>query len=288
MRGMPTSPRGPVLAAIALAAAACGRNPPEPAVGEASAPAVSSVPASASSTAPSASTAASSGPPDGGFDLGDLPPDAPFEGILEMVINRSSENGDLRLVLALKGKKVRWDLYGSGGTGRATGFRVYDGETRQFTTVMPAEKVVMTTDESALTGDASAPRAYKLSPLPFEPKGAVGGIACERDRTQDDQNVYELCAAPGLVPFPLHLLSSVAATVVPFNPMLQAKGLFPLAVTVHQGQVSTRTPIAALPVLATLQVLRVRRGRVPGSAFDIPAYESRIKTTALQFGPSAR
>jgi hypothetical protein len=190
-------------------------------------------------------------------------------------------------VFTLKEKKARWDLIGQGGKGEVRGYRVYDGDEHRFYTVAPELKSVLVTDEAVLATDAGgASRTWTWKPFTAEPHGVVGGRPCDRMITRDDELEYDVCAAPGLAPFPMQDLSGAIASVVPFNASLMSQGMFPLHVTVrrlHAGDGGV-----ARGVVGSLQVMRIERGRVPLNAFDLPPSLPRVPTASLDFGRPPR
>jgi hypothetical protein len=213
--------------------------------------------------------------------LGPLPPDAPFEGTIRMQVNLAEDRSGATYAFTVRGKKVRWNLFFESGA--AEGYRVYDGDEHRFYTVVPAQSVVMTTQESDLAPDAGKGLSWKFTPMPLEPKGGVHGYSCDRQQTRDEKNQYDICVASGLVPFPLQLLPGSIAQIVPFNDALVAKGLFPLSVTVRPA---VHMAPAQLAIRGTLVALDIDRGRVPDGAFAIPPFPRRA-APSLQYSSRA-
>lgn len=279
---MPSTPSPFAAAALAAAMLACGRAPEQRRTADAS-----PAPTRAATGEPLHDAATDADPRRGTtLTLGPLPADAPFEGrlALEASIVSDPTSVPARYEFLVKGKRLRWDLFGDGGKGGSAGFRVYDAAQRKFFTVLH-QPVIYETAEAVLLGDAGTARVYKLGPFELDPKGAVQGIPCDRVQTDDERFHYDACLASGLPTFPLSVLGKALALTVPFSPLLEARGQFPLNVVVRPrapdsppGRAGAASK-ALRPIEATLKVVSVERGRVPGEAFDLPAYPVVATTT---------
>ncbi len=266
---------------LAACAVACSRAAHERGIGD------------EAGAAPHASMVDAAGEEEGGepdrhashFDLGPLPGGAPFEGKVVIRVGTVSEGADQQpatYTFWMKGKKVRWDLFGGGGKGGALGLRIYDGAQRKFFTVLQ-KPFVYETDAAALVGDAGtsgspagAPH-YKFTPFKLDPKGAVSGMPCDRLETADDHSLYDVCVASGMPTLPLDLLGSSVATVVPFGTVLEEKGQFPLYVMVRRKELAgsgrDAGPLPAVhPAQGSMRVVTIERGVVPAEAFELPDY----------------
>lgn len=264
-----------VYAALLLAIGACTNNVEEPPK-----PVVKKTPASAATAPapPKGDGAISTSPAiDAGtqFPLGPLPEDAPFEGNVGLKVTEiGPENTRANFTFLVKGKKLRWDIVGGGGTGAVIGYRIYDGEKRKFFSVLSDEPSVFVTDANRLVGDGGSSYAYKLTPFAPEPKGAVLGMPCDRMLTDDDHSHYDVCLTSALPTLPFMLLGGPMATALPFSSLLDQRGTFPISVSAR--------PLTAAPGKSggggaprgSLKLVKVDRGRVPNAAFDLPAYPS--------------
>jgi len=199
------------------------------------------------------------------FNLGPLPPDAPFEGMMVVEARLTTQPAQI-YVFTVKGKKARWDLFGEGGKGAVSAFRVYDGATHKFYTTAPTLKSILVTDEASIAPDAgAADGGYRWSTFAAGPTGVVAGVSCDRQETRDDAFDYVVCSAPGLVPFPMQLLAGAIGQVTPFNGSLMAKGRVPLHVTKRKSHA-----VGVKAMVGWLEVKQIERGRVPEGAFDLP------------------
>jgi len=217
------------------------------------------------------------------YELGPLPADAPFEGrvVAQVTGAADSERGPATYIFTMAGKKVRWDLFESGGAGGFVGYRVYDAEARKILTVVSDLQVVLATDELALDADAGANRDWHLVPSRFEQHGAVLDTKCDRFEAHDDDFDYQLCAAPGFVPFPVHLLAGELGKATAFNAALEDKGLFPLASTMRRHFDDKNKP-KMTPLVGRFEVVKIERGKVPEKAFALPPLP-RVPADKLEF-----
>jgi hypothetical protein len=265
-----------LLCGVLVAFASCSHTPKEhPAAADAGSPATSA-------SAEPAKADWGAGPTV--FELGPLPPEAPFEGRVTVQVTANDEQAGLgepaSYYFTMKGKKARWDLFDKGGMGAPSGYRVYDADQHTFFTVM-RRPTLYTTNEATLIGDAGALKALKLAPFKLEPRGTVQGTACDRVTAQDDAFDYEACLASGLPPVPLHLLGGVIAKVVPFGAELEKRGAFPLNVIIRERKLPDGTTVR--PIFAKLTTMRIERGRVPDKAFELPSFP--VVETPLLIAP---
>jgi hypothetical protein len=272
----PLLPRRPVAAPLLLALAACSRRIPELLPFEASVASVG-VPEIPSPTLAAADSLnpiapeAEANDKHTRFELGPLPSDAPFEGMLSVqVASLGPDRAEYaNYHFALKGTKARWDLFAEGGKGDPTGYRLYDGDAHKFYTVV-RQPVLYTTDERDLLRETGGLKTWQFTPFRLEPKAIVDNVGCNRVQTKDGEFDYDTCLASGIPTIPWQLLGAGMAQAVPFGAALQKKGLFPLSVVVRRSRLSRGTAIR--PVVATLTVLRIERGQLPERAFELPPF----------------
>lgn len=229
----------------------------------------------------------------------DLPPGAPFEGTVDVSADLAS-TGDAsdmpeeNYSFTLKGKKARWDLYG--GADAKGSYRIHDGATNQFFSVMPAAKSTFVTADASILdkryGDAGAPGPWVFRVV--DEHGAFAGLPCERWSTELGKVHFEMCVTKELPPFPLHLLTGALGKVVPFNPDLMDRGVFPLTVIATEipkagADAGAKPPRPKDGGLATpdrgalrgrMQVTHVDRRRVRDDVFVVPDYP-QTKTETL-------
>jgi hypothetical protein len=197
---------------------------------------------------------------------------AAFEGVMLAAVQPLSDDfgGDLGAVqysFSFRGGSVRWETLPPPLRGTAP-FRVFRASENRFLTVIPDRSVITTSPVEAAPSEAGAAKDYHLALV--DPKGVIAGVPCERWQASDESYRYEICVAKGLVPFPFHVVrSEPLARILPFNGELMARGLFPLAVTVHPAT----GPLGPLSALVRFSITQVKGGGVSAELFQIPALE---------------
>jgi hypothetical protein len=167
----------------------------------------------------------------------------------------------------IKGGKVRWNL--SPMDGDSAGYRIYDASARRLFTVLPQQPSVLVDVVAAPSGTASPGDGGSSWSFSHLGDGRAGGYPCERMRATSGSQVYELCAAHGILPVPLQYALPNAASALPFLGELEARGVLPLAAATREGPPDKTYPS---PRLATSLV---QRGPIDAARFVVPDYPQR-------------
>jgi hypothetical protein len=187
------------------------------------------------------------------------PSSGPFEGTLRVQFNQAHRDA-VSVKVDVKKRRARWDVDAFGPD--VSGYRVYDADARLLYTVTPALKRITSAELPRAGAEGAAP--WKLASAG---SGVVSGVPCERERTDDEQNSYEVCVARGILPVPLAYASSLALTASPFLDDLLREGVFPLAAVAR-----LKAGGAAAPKEAAYRVMAFLPHPVDDARFELPDF----------------